>query len=80
VEELGALQVQYDWGGGLVWALMPEGADLRAKMGAKGHATYVRGAADFARFHPENEIIARLSAEVRKKFDPKGILNTGFMG
>lgn len=80
VEELGALQVQYDWGGGLVWALMPEGADLRAKMGAKGHATYVRGTADFARFHPENEIIARLSAEVRKKFDPKGILNTGFMG
>jgi glycolate oxidase FAD binding subunit len=80
VDQLGATQVQYDWGGGLVWVLMPEGVDLRAKMTVTGHATYVRGAAQFPRFHPEAAIIASISAQVRQKFDPKGILNTGFMG
>ena len=33
-------QVIYDWGGGLLWLLVPEGTDLRAKIAPyQGHAT-----------------------------------------
>ena len=36
-------QLQFDWGGGLVWACVPQGSDVRTAMTAiDGHATLVR--------------------------------------
>ncbi len=74
-----------DWGGGLVWALAEEGTDLRARMAAiNGHATLVRATDDTKRalgaFHPEPAPLAAISAGLRARFDPKGILNRGLMG
>ncbi len=67
-----------DWGGGLIWARMPSGTDVRQKMqGIGGHATCLQGRA--SRFHPQPETLATLSAGLRAKFDPKGILNPGVM-
>ncbi|KPU84280.1 2-hydroxy-acid oxidase [Marinosulfonomonas sp. PRT-SC04] len=80
VAGLEAADVMFDWGGGLIWALMPKGADLRTRIGAvRGHATLVRGDG-FARFHPEPAALAVISAGLRKQFDPRGILNVGVMG
>lgn len=74
-------QVLYDWGGGLVWALLPKGVDARLP-GLQGHATLIRASeTPGARtFHPEPAPLAVLSAGLRAKFDPKGILNPGMMG
>lgn len=77
-------EVIYDWGGGLIWALVGEGHDLRKTLGAfGGHATLIRASeATHARiptFHPEPAPLAALSDGLRRKFDPKGILNTGLM-
>ncbi|MCV2876952.1 FAD-binding protein [Rhodobacteraceae bacterium XHP0102] len=74
----------YDWGGGLIWAMVPEGYDLRASLGAfAGHATLIRASegtrARIPTFHPEPAPLAALSEGLRRKFDPKGILNTGLM-
>ena len=74
-----------DWGGGLVWLLLPEGCDLRARLGAfRGHATLVRAGIETRRriapFHPEVPAIAALSRGLRDRFDPRGILNPGLMG
>ncbi|WP_126975005.1 FAD-binding protein [Frigidibacter oleivorans] len=79
VERLGGEAVM-DWGGGLVTALYPEGADARARLtDLPGHATLVRGTGA-ARFHPEPAPVAALSAALRAQFDPRGILNPGLMG
>jgi len=74
--------VQMDWGGGLIWALVPEGTDLRAQLGPiSGHATRVRGGwADIPVFQPEPAPIAALAQGLRAKFDPRGMLNPGLMG
>jgi glycolate oxidase FAD binding subunit len=82
---LDARGLLYDWGGGLIWALMPEGVDLRARLdGVPGHATLVRGApatrAKVPAFQPEPAPLAAISAGLRAKFDPRGILNPGLMG
>jgi len=78
--KLGATSVQYDWGGGLIWALCPVGHDLRAAMGdTAGHATLVRGTGCGPTFHPEPAPIAAITAGLRAKFDPRNILNTGIM-
>jgi glycolate oxidase FAD binding subunit len=74
----------YDWGGGLVWLLLPAGTDLRARLGdLPGHATLIRAApetrARIAPFAPEPAPIAALSAALRARFDPRGILNPGLM-
>jgi len=83
-EQLQADALQFDWGGGLVWALVPEGVDLRARMGASGHATLVRGSDEtrmrLGQFHPQPAPLAAISAGLRAKFDPRGILNAGLMG
>lgn len=80
VARMGADAVQYDWGGGLIWALLPAGTDLRGRLGAfSGHATRVRGSGSGA-FQPEAPAIAALTAGLRAKFDPRGILNSGLMG
>ena len=83
VAGLGAERVQLDWGGGLIWALAEPGSDLRARMGVAGHATLMRAGAEtrarLGMFHPEPPALAAISAGLRAKFDPRGILNPGLM-
>lgn len=79
VAGLGAVATLLDWGGGLIWALMPQGIDVRAKFSVRGHATIVRGTG-FARFQPEVGPLADITAGLRAQFDPRGILNAGLMG
>ena len=72
-------KVMLDWGGGLIWALLPEGTDARAMAAPyTGHATCLRGAAPA--FEPEPAPVAALSRALRAQFDPRGILNPGRMG
>jgi glycolate oxidase FAD binding subunit len=76
----GAEAALFDWAGGLVWLLTEPDADLRARLGLfNGHATLIRGSSQ-PRFHPEDAGIATLSAGLRQRFDPRGILNAGLMG
>lgn len=82
--QLQAEALQFDWGGGLIWALVPEGIDLRARITVPGHATMVRASAEtrarLGVFQPQPAPLAALSAGLRQQFDPRGILNTGLMG
>lgn len=72
--------VQMDWGGGLLWLLVPEGTAVRDHMqGMAGHATLVRGQGQ-PMLHPEPAAVRAISAGLRAKFDPRGILNQGVMG
>ena len=80
----GPAEIVYDWGGGLVWALVSEGTDLRGKVGGfSGHATLTRASrATRSRlpvFQPQFGHIARITEGLRQKFDPRGILNPGLM-
>jgi glycolate oxidase FAD binding subunit len=79
---LGEEGLLLDWGGGLVWAEVPPGVDVRASLeGIPGHATRVRGMpGDIATFPPEPAPLAALSRGLRARFDPRGILNPGIMG
>jgi glycolate oxidase FAD binding subunit len=75
---------QYDWGGGRVWLLVPEGTDIRPHLaGLRGHATLVRASAEtraaIRPFPPEAPGVAALSDGLRTRFDPRGILNPGLM-
>ena len=83
IERLGEARVLLDWGGGLVWAACEPGRDLRPE-GLAGHATLVRASdatkAKLRVFQPEAPPLAKLATDLRKKFDPKGILNPGLMG
>ncbi len=80
VEASGADAAVFDWAGGLVWLLTEPGSDLRARLGPfAGHATLVRGSGQ-PRFQPEDAGVATLTAGLRKRFDPRGILNAGLMG
>lgn len=77
-----ASPVMLDWGGGLIWAVVPEGTDLRRQLGAiDGHATLMRAApATFAAlgaWPPEPPEIARLTQGLAQRFDPRGILGAG---
>ncbi len=81
----GARRVLYDWGGGLVWALVDAGRDIRPALSEiPGHATLVRAAeetrAAIPAFQPEPAPLAAISAGLRRQFDPRGILNPGLMG
>ncbi|SNR38310.1 glycolate oxidase subunit GlcE [Puniceibacterium sediminis] len=85
VARLDAEALLFDWGGGLIWARVPEGTDLRARMsGVKGHATLIRGSAASRAalpvFHPEPAPLAHITDGLRLRFDPRGILNPGLMG
>jgi glycolate oxidase FAD binding subunit len=79
---LGEEGLLLDWGGGLVWAEVPQGADLRARLqGIPGHATRVRGTGGgIPDLPPEPAPVAALSRGLRARFDPRGILNPGVMG
>jgi len=80
LERAGTETALLDWGGGLIWLLVAEGTDMRARLGAyDGHATLIRGQGQ-PRFHRQAAGIEALSAGLRAKFDPSGILNQGLMG
>ncbi|MDZ4095546.1 MAG: FAD-binding protein [Paracoccaceae bacterium] len=84
VARIGADAVLYDWGGGLIWVLVPAGHDLRARVaGLSGHATLIRADAAtramYATFQPEPVALAAIAAGLRARFDPRGILNPGVM-
>jgi glycolate oxidase FAD binding subunit len=79
--------VIYDWGGGLIWAAVPQRPDalagpMRQQVeAAGGHAMLVRAPEDIRRnvdvFHPQAGGVAALGQRVRHSFDPKIILNRG---
>jgi glycolate oxidase FAD binding subunit len=79
--------VIYDWGGGLIWAVLPPKGDAHAALvrqhveAASGHATLIRASDEVRRnvdvFHPQQGGLAALSERVRSSFDPKQILNRG---
>jgi glycolate oxidase FAD binding subunit len=84
VARLEADAFMLDWGGGLIWARVPEGTDLRTRAGQfEGHATLVRAsAATKARlgmFQMMSPTLEAINAGLRVRFDPKGILNQGLM-
>ncbi|WP_096787273.1 FAD-binding protein [Rhodobacter sp. CZR27] len=76
-------EVLFDWGGGLIWALVEPGTDLRARIAPfAGHATRVRGGASLPQiptFQPELLPLAGIAAGLRAKFDPRGLFNPGLM-
>jgi glycolate dehydrogenase FAD-binding subunit len=79
----------YDWAGGLIWLEVPATADAgtaeirRATAIHGGHATLiraepsVRGAVEV--FQPLNPPLERLTRDLKRAFDPAGILNPGRM-
>ena len=75
--------VIYDWSGGLIWVLAPEGTDIRPQCPA-GHATLIRASDETKNrlpvFQPQADVLERVSRDLREKFDPKNILNPGLMG
>ncbi|SDX45069.1 glycolate oxidase subunit GlcE [Roseicitreum antarcticum] len=73
-----------DWGGGLIWLHLAPGTDARAALsGISGHATLMRADAAtrtaLPAFAPEAPAVAALTAGLRRRFDPRGILNPGLM-
>ncbi len=82
-----------DWGGGLVWAAVPEQGDAGAQSirqairGADGHgtghATLVKASPASRRavavFEPQPVPLAALSRRIKDAFDPAHILNPGRM-
>ena len=75
-------RVCLDWGGGLIWAAVDAGTDLRAALPPfSGHATRVRGdmGDGIAAFQTEAPALAALANSLRAKFDPRGVLNPGVM-
>jgi len=85
----GAVQVLFDWAGGLIW-LAPGAAEdaaatlvARALAGTGGHAMLVRGPAALRAsvdvFSPQDPPLAALTRRVKESFDPRGMLNPGRM-
>jgi glycolate oxidase FAD binding subunit len=83
------LGLYMDWGGGLIWAALPEREDagqeaVRAALGETGgHATLVK-ASDRVRarvpvFQPQPDGLAALTRNLKDGFDPKRLLNPGRM-
>ncbi len=84
-EVLPGARLLLDWAGGLVWAGVSPGTDVRAALaGIPGHATLIRGGAPTKAtlpvFHPEPAPVAAIAQGLRAQFDPRGILNPGLMG
>ena len=85
VASLSRAEAFYDWGGGLVWLLAPEGsgvnaASIRAAVArVGGHATLIRGNTSAGVFQPLSPAVAALQDGLRRKFDPRQILNPGLM-
>jgi glycolate oxidase FAD binding subunit len=76
-----------DWGGGLIWLLLPDGRDAcaaptRAALAdTGGHATLIRAndevRASNAVFQPQPDALAALTKRVKQQFDPEDLLNRG---
>ncbi|WP_371225027.1 glycolate oxidase subunit GlcE [Roseovarius sp. 2305UL8-3] len=85
VASMPGCEALYDWGGGLIWLLVPsevalDGATLRAHLAETGgHATLIRGQ-DPDVFQPQPAPLAQLQNGLRDRFDPRGLLNPGLMG
>ena len=84
VARLEADAIVLDWGGGLIWARVPQGTDLRARAGQfEGHATLVRASAATKErlgvFQTMSPPLEAINAGLRARFDPKGIFNQGLM-
>jgi glycolate oxidase FAD binding subunit len=87
-ETIGA-EALLDWGGGLVWLMVPGRDDdgtaaVRGEVASLGgHATLMRpwgqAPAGLACFQPQAPAIEALSARLRRLFDPNSILNPGRM-
>ena len=75
---IAAVDVSYDWGGGLLWVLAPEGVDLRPGLaGFHGHAERVRGGdAPLREVFPKATAIAGISDGLRAKFDPNHVFHS----
>lgn len=90
LQSLNISNVLYDWGGGLIWLLLPETNDCsatdirRTVSNYGGHATLVRASTAMRQhipvFHPQSAVLERFSRDLRQQFDPAGILNQGRMG
>ncbi len=76
----------FDWGGARAWVLCPLGFNLReTKPKAIGYATRLRGNTDkttskINAFPPLAPAIAQIQTDLRTKFDPHTLLNSGIMG
>ncbi|OYX25490.1 MAG: 2-hydroxy-acid oxidase [Rhodobacterales bacterium 32-66-7] len=71
----------WDWAGGLIWLRSDPKVrpTVIAATAGRGHATLVRGEGGLV-FPVEAAEVQTLSAGLRAKFDPKGILNQGMAG
>lgn len=75
----------FDWGGGLIWALVAEATNLRSLIGPfNGHATLIRASSETKMqipvFHPQPYPLQQLEDKLKSQFDPRGILNPRFIG
>lgn len=82
----GGAECTLDWGGGLIWARIPEDTDQdvrRVLSGSGAHATLLRGCEAHRNgvsvFQPEPPRLARIARSLRREFDPDNILNPGLM-
>ena len=85
----GESEVLFDWGGGLVWLVVPRNGDgsasaIRALLArAGGHATLYHAPTELRKavsvFHPQPEALAALTRRMKLAFDPHAILNPGRM-
>ena len=84
VAQIPGAQALYDWGGGLIWLLVPTGTppeQVRAPLATiGGHATLIRGANTGVAFQPLDPNVQALQRGLRQKFDPRGMFNPGLMG
>ena len=77
----------YDWGGGLIWLMLPPADDAHVSLvrGAlpSGHATLFRAPGAVREkipvFQPQPAGLAALTRRVKAAFDPNGILSPGRM-
>ena len=84
LEELGLCRCALDWGGGLLWAVLPENcaaADIHAVVGdAAGTAARIGSGPEDPNddaFTPLAEGVARLNTTLRRTLDPQGLFNPG---
>ncbi|MEM0977899.1 MAG: FAD-binding protein [Pseudomonadota bacterium] len=82
MEQADVMPLMLDWSGGLVTLATPPGTDIRgiwrAHSQISGEACCIRGHADY--FRQSASPLAALEAGLRKRFDPKGVLNPGVLG
>jgi len=89
-DELGEdVETIVDWAGGCVWVGSPEDdaealhSRLQSFAMGEGHASLIKGPAQLRGnvdvFQPQVAPLAAISEGLRKKFDPRGLLNPGLM-